>query len=57
MLPYVQANPSQAEIVSRPNPKIDIGAVDLSCAFALCDIHQEDHPIIYVSEAFVRRSG
>ncbi|KAH1505384.1 hypothetical protein KXX06_010074 [Aspergillus fumigatus] len=46
-----------AEIVSRPNPKIDIGAVDLSCAFALCDIHQEDHPIIYVSEAFVRLTG
>ncbi|KAH1496427.1 hypothetical protein KXV92_005067 [Aspergillus fumigatus] len=46
-----------AEVVSRPNPKIDIGAVDLSCAFALCDIHQEDHPIIYVSEAFVRLTG
>jgi pre-rRNA-processing protein SRD1 len=46
-----------AEVVSRPDPKIDIGAVDLSCAFALCDIHQEDHPIIYVSEAFVRLTG
>ncbi|RHZ52520.1 GATA transcription factor LreA [Aspergillus thermomutatus] len=46
-----------AEVVSRPDPKINIGAVDLSCAFALCDIHQEDNPIIYVSEAFVRLTG
>ncbi|KAF7118345.1 hypothetical protein CNMCM5793_007857 [Aspergillus hiratsukae] len=46
-----------AEVVSRPDPKINIGAVDLSCAFVLCDIHQEDHPIVYVSEAFVRLTG
>ncbi|KAE8144435.1 PAS domain-containing protein [Aspergillus avenaceus] len=46
-----------AEVVSRPNPKINIGAVDLSCAFVLCDITQHDHPIIYVSEAFERLTG
>ncbi|PLB51722.1 hypothetical protein P170DRAFT_351251 [Aspergillus steynii IBT 23096] len=46
-----------AEVVSRPNPKIDIGAVDLSCAFVLCDITKEDHPIVYVSEAFERLTG
>ncbi|KAE8308737.1 PAS domain-containing protein [Aspergillus transmontanensis] len=46
-----------AEVVSRPNPKINIGAVDLSCAFVLCDITQNDHPIIYVSEAFERLTG
>ncbi|GAB1196072.1 hypothetical protein APSETT444_005338 [Aspergillus pseudonomiae] len=46
-----------AEVVSRPNPKINIGAVDLSCAFVLCDITKNDHPIIYVSEAFERLTG
>ncbi|KAF9887149.1 blue light receptor [Aspergillus nanangensis] len=46
-----------AEVVSRPNPKINIGAVDLSCAFVLCDITKEDHPIVYVSEPFERLTG
>lgn len=41
----------------RPNPKINIGAVDLSCAFVLCDITREDHPIVYVSDAFERLTG
>lgn len=41
----------------RPNPKINIGAVDLSCAFVLCDVTLKDHPIVYVSEAFERLTG
>jgi PAS domain S-box-containing protein len=41
----------------RPNPKINIGAVDLSCAFVMCDILSEDQSIIYVSEAFERLTG
>jgi PAS domain S-box-containing protein len=41
----------------RPNPRINIGAVDLSCAFVMCDILAEDQPIIYVSEAFERLTG
>lgn len=41
----------------RPNPKINIGAVDLSCAFVLCDITRHDHPIVYVSDAFERLTG
>ena len=44
-------------MISRPDPKINIGAVDLSCAFVLCDITQDDHPIVYVSEAFGRLTG
>ncbi|KAK1146677.1 hypothetical protein N8T08_002750 [Aspergillus melleus] len=31
--------------------------LDLSCAFVLCDITKEDHPIVYVSEAFERLTG
>ncbi|KKK16453.1 hypothetical protein P175DRAFT_0510405 [Aspergillus ochraceoroseus IBT 24754] len=46
-----------AEVVSRPDPKINIGAVDLSCAFVLCDITLEDQPIVYVSQAFERLTG
>ncbi|XHG09217.1 hypothetical protein AWENTII_012293 [Aspergillus wentii] len=46
-----------ARVVSRPDPKINIGAVDLSCAFVLCDITREDHPIVYVSDAFERLTG
>lgn len=41
----------------RPNPQVNIGAVDLSCAFVLCDILQNDHPIVYVSDAFERLTG
>ncbi|CAG7958938.1 unnamed protein product [Penicillium salamii] len=44
-------------VAMRPNPKINIGAVDLSCAFVMCDILREDQPIIYVSEAFERLTG
>ncbi|KAJ5930718.1 White collar 1 protein [Penicillium verhagenii] len=46
-----------SRVAVRPNPKINIGAVDLSCAFVLCDIQREDHPIVYVSEAFERLTG
>jgi PAS domain S-box-containing protein len=41
----------------RPNPRINIGAVDLSCAFVLCDITREDQPIVYISDAFERLTG
>ncbi|KAJ5624675.1 hypothetical protein N7510_000984 [Penicillium lagena] len=44
-------------VAMRPNPRINIGAVDLSCAFVMCDILLEDHPIVYVSEAFERLTG
>ncbi|QKX64423.1 uncharacterized protein TRUGW13939_11597 [Talaromyces rugulosus] len=46
-----------AKIASRPNPEIDIGAVDMSCAFILCDITSHDDPIAYVSDAFERLTG
>ncbi|OJJ43370.1 hypothetical protein ASPZODRAFT_74526 [Penicilliopsis zonata CBS 506.65] len=46
-----------AQVATRSNPKIHIGAVDLSCAFVLCDITKDDHPIVYVSDAFERLTG
>ena len=44
-------------VATRPNPEINIGAVDLSCAFVVCDAHEHDFPIIYCSENFERLTG
>ncbi|KAJ6111637.1 White collar 1 protein [Penicillium sp. IBT 18751x] len=46
-----------SRVAMRSNPKINIGAVDLSCAFVLCDITREDQPIVYISDAFERLTG
>ncbi|KAL2823516.1 hypothetical protein BDW59DRAFT_97558 [Aspergillus cavernicola] len=46
-----------AQVVSRHDPKINLGPVDLSCAFVLCDVMEEDSPIVYVSNAFERLTG
>ncbi|KAK6608127.1 GATA zinc finger [Botrytis cinerea] len=42
---------------SRPNKLINIGAVDLSCAFVVCDLRETDCPIIYVSDVFENLTG
>jgi PAS domain S-box-containing protein len=44
-------------VATRKNPEINIGAVDLSCAFVVCDVTQEDCPIVYVSDIFERLTG
>jgi PAS domain S-box-containing protein len=44
-------------VVSRPSPEINLGAVDLSCAFVVCDAKSHDVPIIYCSESFARLTG
>jgi PAS domain S-box-containing protein len=44
-------------VVSRPNAEINLGAVDLSCAFVVCDARSHDVPIIYCSESFERLTG
>lgn len=45
------------QVATRKNPEIEIGAVDMSCAFVVCDVTQHDCPIIYVSEIFERLTG
>ena len=47
----------QIRVATRPNPKINIGAVDASCALVLCDVSKPDIPIVYCSEAFERLTG
>jgi PAS domain-containing protein len=45
------------KVATRKNPEVDIGKVDLSCAFVVCDVEIADCPIIYVSEVFERLTG
>ncbi|KAI9830208.1 MAG: blue light receptor [Phylliscum demangeonii] len=44
-------------VATRPNAEINIGAVDMSCAFVVCDVSQHDLPIVYCSEVFERLTG
>ncbi|KIW00867.1 hypothetical protein, variant [Verruconis gallopava] len=44
-------------VANRPKPQINIGAVDLSCAFVVCNTKAHDAPIEYASESFERLTG
>ena len=44
-------------VATRKNPEVNIGAVDLSCAFVVCDAQAHDFPILYCSENFERLTG
>ena len=44
-------------VAARPKPQINIGAVDMSCAFVVCDVTKHDIPIVYCSEMFERLTG
>ncbi|KAI0031856.1 hypothetical protein K488DRAFT_51137 [Vararia minispora EC-137] len=46
-----------ARVVTRPNPKIMLGPVDMSCSFCVVDVRRYDHPIIYASPTFYRLTG
>lgn len=41
-------------VATRPKPQINIGAVDMSCAFVVCDVQKHDLPIVYCSDVFER---
>jgi PAS domain S-box-containing protein len=44
-------------VATRKNPTVEIGAVDMSCAFVVCDVTLNDCPIIYVSDNFQNLTG
>ncbi|KAI5855294.1 tuber borchii white collar-1 [Tricharina praecox] len=44
-------------VANRPNPEINIGAVDMSCAFVVTDARKFDTPIVYCSATFERLTG
>jgi PAS domain S-box-containing protein len=47
----------QLQVISRPNPKIDLGPIDCSVALLLCDLTQPDTPIVYASDPFCELTG
>lgn len=44
-------------VATRPKPEINIGSVDFSCAFVVCDAEKDDIPIVYCSDNFERLTG
>lgn len=44
-------------VISRPNPVVDLGAIDASCALILCDLTLPDYPVVYVNEPFEELTG
>lgn len=44
-------------IPKRPNPKINLGSVDLSCSFLVVDATKYDFPIVYASDNFETLTG
>ncbi|KAI1080272.1 hypothetical protein F5B20DRAFT_106568 [Whalleya microplaca] len=45
------------QVATRKNPQVNLGAVDMSCAFVVCDVTMNDCPIIYVSDNFQNLTG
>ncbi|MCO5601253.1 hypothetical protein L7F22_055372 [Adiantum nelumboides] len=44
-------------VSTRPNPKITIGPVDLSCSFTVVDAKHPDQPIVHCSDTFCELTG
>ncbi|POR31496.1 White collar 1 protein [Tolypocladium paradoxum] len=44
-------------VTGRPNPQIELGAVDCSVALTLCDLDLPDQPIVYASDSFCELTG
>ncbi|KAK7937685.1 uncharacterized protein PG986_014553 [Apiospora aurea] len=44
-------------VATRKNPQVNLGAVDMSCAFVVCDVTMNDCPIVYVSDNFQNLTG
>lgn len=43
--------------MSRPNPQIELGAIDCSVSLVLCDLELPDAPIVYTSDSFCELTG
>ncbi|KAN0065236.1 hypothetical protein ACQY0O_001733 [Thecaphora frezii] len=43
--------------ITRPDPRISLGPVDLSCSFTISDAHHPEQPLLYASETFCRLTG
>jgi len=45
------------QVATRKDPQVNLGAVDMSCAFVVCDLTMNDCPIVYVSDNFQNLTG
>ncbi|KAH8073796.1 PAS domain-containing protein, partial [Cristinia sonorae] len=46
-----------ARVATRPNPKIVLGPVDMTCSFVVTDSRRFDNPIVYASPSFCTLTG
>ncbi|ORY05666.1 hypothetical protein K493DRAFT_274936 [Basidiobolus meristosporus CBS 931.73] len=46
-----------SKVVTRPNPQIHIGPIDMGCAFIAVDARRFDFPIVYASQSFEKLTG
>ena len=44
-------------VATRPNPQIELGPVDGSCALLVCDLALPDTPIVYANDSFTAMTG
>ncbi|KAI1649400.1 putative vivid protein [Daldinia loculata] len=45
------------QVMTRPNPVVELGPIDASCALIMCDLQQQDYPIVYASDPFTELTG
>ena len=46
-----------SRVATRPNPRVVLGPVDLTCSFVIVDLRRYDHPIVYCSPSFCTLTG
>ncbi|KAI5922835.1 putative vivid protein [Camillea tinctor] len=44
-------------VMTRPNPVIDLGPIDASCAILMCDLQQPDCPVVYANGPCTELTG
>ncbi|KAF3761510.1 clock-controlled repressor of light regulated processes [Cryphonectria parasitica EP155] len=44
-------------IYARPNPQVNLGAIDCSVSLIVCDLALPDYPIVYASDSFLEMTG
>ncbi|BFZ60816.1 hypothetical protein YB2330_001868 [Saitoella coloradoensis] len=46
-----------ARVITRPNPQIQLGPIDMSCSFVVTDARTDDNTICYISPSFEGLTG
>lgn len=45
------------KVAQRPNPRVDLGPLDLSCSFTISDAQHPEQPIVHCSDTFCTLTG